>query len=163
VLASRAMAVIRLETSIRAPVERCFDLSRSIDLHIESAGSTGERAIDGVTCGLIGEGQQVTWLARHFGVRQRLTSRITVFDRPHRFRDSMVSGTFRRFDHDHLFTERDGATLMTDVFDYEAPLGPLGVMAERLFLTRYLGAFLAERNGHIRRVAESNDWQRYLR
>ena len=80
------MALLRLSTFVRAPVDRCFDLSRSIDLHTESTAKTGERAVAGVTAGLIEMGEEVTWRARHFGVWQELTSRITAFDRPHHFR-----------------------------------------------------------------------------
>jgi len=71
------MPKLSILTIIRAPIERCFDLARSIDLHVESMKHTGEKAVAGVTSGLIGLGQEVTWEARHFTVRQRLTSRIT--------------------------------------------------------------------------------------
>jgi ligand-binding SRPBCC domain-containing protein len=154
---------IDLITHIAAPTERCFDLSRSIDLHQHSLGASGERAVAGVTAGLIGMGESVTWEARHFGVRQRLTSRITAFERPRHFRDAMVSGAFRRFDHDHWF-EPDGAggTVVRDVFDYEAPLGVLGRIAEAALLTRYMRRLLAERNAVVKRVAESDEWRRYL-
>ena len=148
---------------VAAPPERCFDLARSVDLHAHSAAATGERPVGGVTRGLLGAGQEVTWRARHFGVRQSLTSRMTAFDRPRHFRDSMVRGAFRRFDHDHYFEPSgDGGTVMREVFDYEAPLGPLGRLAERLFLTRYMRHFLEERNRHEKAAAESADWRRYL-
>jgi ligand-binding SRPBCC domain-containing protein len=156
------MAVIRLERFIDAPIERCFDLSRSIDLHVTSMTDQGERAVGGRMSGLIELGEDVTWEARHFGVTQRLTSRITAFDRPFRFRDSMVRGAFQRFDHDHLFEQRDSRTLMTDVFDYTAPLGILGIVAERLFLTRYMTNLLSQRNEVIQRMAESDEWRRIL-
>ena len=57
------MAVITLVTEIKAPIGRVFDLSRSIDLHTASVGHTGEQAIAGVTSGLIGPGEEVTWRA----------------------------------------------------------------------------------------------------
>ncbi len=76
------MSIIELSTAINAPVERVFDLARSIDLHTASTSKTGERAVGGVTSGLIGMGDEVTWEARHFGVKQRLTVRVTVFDPP---------------------------------------------------------------------------------
>jgi ligand-binding SRPBCC domain-containing protein len=118
------MPVITLETRISAPIERCFDLSRDIDLHMQSTKHTREVAIAGITTGFIGAGQEVTWEATHFGVRQTLTIRITAYDRPVHFRDSQVNGAFKRFDHDHLFKEiSGGSTLMRDVFDYESPLG----------------------------------------
>ncbi|HLL55966.1 MAG TPA: SRPBCC family protein [Myxococcaceae bacterium] len=156
------MPTLRLTTLIRAPLERCFDLSRSIDMHIVSAASSGEQAIAGVTSGLIGPGQEVTWRARHFGITMELTSRITAFDPPRHFRDSMVRGPFRRFDHDHFF-EQDGAvTRMTDVFDFQSPLGYAGRFADWLVLERYMRAFLMERNQALKEVAESDAWRRFL-
>jgi ligand-binding SRPBCC domain-containing protein len=158
------MPRIELTVHVAAPPERCFDLSRSIDLHTRSASATGERAVAGVTSGLIGMGEEVTWCARHLGVRRRLTSRITEFDPPRRFRDSMVRGAFARFDHDHFFESAEGGgTTMRDVFDFDVPGGPLGRLAAALFLSRYMRRFLAERNEVIRRVAESEpEWRRYL-
>lgn len=153
---------IELTTIIAAPVERVFDLSRSIDLHVESTRATGERAIAGVTSGLIGMGEEVTWRARHFGVWQRLTSRIVAFERPTHFRDAMVSGAFRRFEHDHFFEACPEGTCMRDVFDYESPLWILGRAADILFLKRYMRALLIERNRVIARAAESDAWRVYL-
>jgi ligand-binding SRPBCC domain-containing protein len=157
-----AMATIELITRIQAPPERCFDLSRSIDLHVASTSRSDERAVGPRTAGLLALGEEVTWSARHFGVRQRLTSRITAFDRPRHFRDSMVSGAFERFDHDHFFVARGAATEMRDVFDFESPLGPLGRIADALVLTRYLRGFLIERNEVIKQAAESDGWRALL-
>lgn len=155
--------VVELETRIAAPVGRCFDLARSVDAHLLSADQTGERAIAGVTSGLMGEGDWVTWQARHLGVRQTLTVRITAFDAPHHFRDSMVRGAFARFDHDHWFDDEGGGTTrMRDRFAFEAPLGVLGRIANALFLTSYMRRFLCERNAFLKRVAESEDWRRLL-
>ena len=153
------MAKIELVTLILAPKERCFDLSLSVDLHVASTRDTGERAVAGVTSGLLQLGEQVTWSARHFGVRQRLTTRITALERPRHFRDSMVSGAFRRFDHDHFFEAKGDATEMRDVFDFESPLGPLGRIADALVLTRYLRGFLERRNEVIKQAAESDGWR----
>ncbi|HMG05574.1 MAG TPA: SRPBCC family protein [Chthoniobacterales bacterium] len=156
------MPVIELTTTIRAPIERTFDLARSLDLHMISTAHTGERAVAGVTTGLLGLGQEVTWRARHFGIWQHLTSRITAFERPVHFRDSMVRGAFRRFFHDHFFTQDGNFTIMRDVFDFRSPLGILGHMADRLFLTGYMRSLLQTRNSTIKAVAESDQWQRYL-
>jgi ligand-binding SRPBCC domain-containing protein len=156
------MPVIEIKTRILAPPERCFDLSRSVELHVQSTSRSGERAIAGVTHGLLGLGEQVTWRARHFGIWQNLTSRMTIFDRPRYFRDSMVSGAFTRFDHDHFFVKVNDYTEMRDVFDYTSPLGPLGRIADMLVLERYLARFLAERNQTIQRIAESDEWRAFV-
>ncbi|WAS89972.1 SRPBCC family protein [Nannocystis punicea] len=156
------MPILELVTPIRAPIERCFDLARSVDVHLAGAGETGERAVAGVVRGLLGPGDEVTWRARHFGVWQTLTSRITLFERPRRFRDSMVRGAFARFDHDHLFEADGDCTIMRDRFDFTSPLGPLGRLADALVLTRYMRGFLVERNRVLREIAESDRWGEFL-
>jgi ligand-binding SRPBCC domain-containing protein len=154
---------IELTTHIAAPRERCFDLARSVELHTRSAAATGEVAVGGRTRGLLELGDEVTWRARHLGLRQTLTSRITAYERPAYFRDSMVRGAFRRLDHDHRFTETDrGETLMHDVLEFAAPGGPLGRLAERLVLAPHLRAFLIARNQELRHVAESDAWREFL-
>lgn len=156
------MIRIELVTAIAAPVERCFDLARSIDLHMASTDWTGEQAIEGITSGLIGAEQEVTWRGRHFGFLINHTSRITAYDRPRHFQDCMVRGKFRSFCHDHFFEGRDGATLMKDVMRFEAPFGALGLLVERLILKQHMLGLLDRRNRRIRRVAESDEWRRYL-
>jgi hypothetical protein len=152
------METIRLATWINAPVERCFLLSLSIDLHVASAGNTGEKAIDGVMSGLIGEGQTVTFRGRHYGAQREHTSRIDVL-RPHNyFRDVMVSGSFRHFVHEHHFAPMDDGTRMRDEIRFSVPWGPVGAILAR----KRLRAFLMERNAVIKRVAESEEWRRYL-
>jgi ligand-binding SRPBCC domain-containing protein len=148
------MPVIYLETIIKAPVGLCFDLSRSIDLHIESTKQTGETAIAGRTSGLIEQGETVTWRAKHLGIWQNLTSKITAMERPVFFADEMVAGAFRSFRHEHHFSSADGFTIMTDKFNFETPYGWLGSIVNKLFLTRYMTTLLVERNRVIKHVAE---------
>jgi ligand-binding SRPBCC domain-containing protein len=158
------VTTIERRTLIAAPRARVFDLARSIDLHVASTDGTHERAVAGVTSGLIAGGQEVTWEARHFGVMQRFSSRITAFDPPRHFQDTMVRGAFSQFVHDHLFDEAgDGQTTMSDRLVFAAPLGLLGRIVDRLLLASYLGRFLDARNAVIKRVAESDtDWKQYL-
>lgn len=156
------MPKIELETQINAPLERVFDLARCIDLHEESMSQTNEKAVGGVTKGLINLNETVTWEATHFGVRQRLTSQISALDRPHHFQDVMLKGAFKSFTHDHFFEEKDGTVLMTDVFDYRSPLGFLGNIADFLFLENYMRQLLTNRNLLIKRIAESEEWRKFL-
>lgn len=148
------MPLILTELQIAAPIETCFDLARDIDLHRRTAAHTGERAIAGVTSGRVVAGDTVTWEATHLGVRQRLTVRISACERPDFFIDEMVRGAFARFTHLHRFYPTGGGTLMIDQFDYTSPLGPLGRLADALFLERYLRDFLTRRNAIIKRLAE---------
>jgi ligand-binding SRPBCC domain-containing protein len=147
--------VIELSTIINAPIKVCFDLSRNIDLHMESTKHTGEIAIGGRTCGLIELGETVTWRAKHFGVWQNLTSKITEFKSPDHFTDEMVSGAFKSFRHEHLFFAVNDQTVMKDIFTFESPLGWLGRMANILFLGRYMERLLEERNKVVKLAAEN--------
>ena len=149
------MAKIELNTIINAPVEIVFDLSRSIDLHLESTKQTGEQAIAGKTSGLIEFGETVTWRARHFGIWQNLTSKITAFDQPDFFADEMVSGAFKSFRHEHYFIKENGQTLMKDIFSFESPGGIIGRIFNWLILKKYMTDLLIERNRVIKAHAEN--------
>jgi hypothetical protein len=159
--------VVTLEdlTVIHAPIERCFDLARSVEVHLAGNVHSGESAvaIAGVTSGLVGLAERVTWRAKHFGVWHNLTSEITVMDRPTYFQNIMIEGIFRFMKHDHVFRplSRD-ETEMKSVYCFAAPLPVLGRVAEMAFLGRYMRALLRERNAVVKEIAESSRWQEYL-
>lgn len=157
------MPSIELAIVVDAPIERVFDLVRSVDAHVATAEQTGERPVAGVTSGLMELGDEVTWSARHLGVRWRLTSRITAFDRPHYLRDSMVRGPFAGFDHDHWFEGLPGArTEVRDRFAFRSPFGPLGGVVDRLLVGPHMRRFLERRMQGLRRLAEGDGWRRFL-
>jgi ligand-binding SRPBCC domain-containing protein len=152
-------------TVIRAPLERVFDLARSVEVHLAGNVHWGETAVaeQGVTSGLLARGDRVTWRARHFGIRWKLASEITAMERPGSFQDAMIRGPFGMMRHDHFF-RAVGAneTEMRDVFCFAAPLGVLGAIGEAIVLRRYMRRLLVERNAAIKSIAESNQWRRYL-
>lgn len=151
------MPCIKIETLIKADLQVCFDVARNIDIHQESLKHSGEMAIAGKTSGLIELGQTVTWEAKHFGFVQHLTSKITAFESPYYFVDEMVSGAFKSFCHEHIFEQsfKKNHVLMTDLFYFESPLGYLGKLANKLFLTKYMTKLLKLRSIHLKLVAES--------
>jgi ligand-binding SRPBCC domain-containing protein len=131
------------------PVRELYERSRSIDAHKDSMARSRERAVAGVTSGVISLGEQVTWRAWHFGVPIVMTSRITEMQPPHRFVDEQVKGPFRRFRHVHEFSEDPAGSVMTDRIEFSAPFGPLGRLAERLFLAAYLRKLIDVRNRYL--------------
>jgi ligand-binding SRPBCC domain-containing protein len=151
------MAHFRLVNEIKASPERCFDLSRDLDLHRRSMQHTAEEAVAGRTSGLIEFGEEVTWRARHFGVMHLHRSKITRYERPLHFRDEMVAGRFKRFEHDHLFEASAGGTRMTDVVEFRSPCGPLGALVDALVLASYMQRLLQRRNEVIKKEAEGDD------
>jgi ligand-binding SRPBCC domain-containing protein len=156
------MSILILYTEIHAPAQRCFDLSRSIDLHMASTAKTGEHVIAGRSSGLICLHETVTWRAKHLGLWQTLSSRITEFERPVFFTDEMVKGAFKSFRHEHHFREENGITTMKDIFEFYSPCGAFGKLANVFFLSKYLTRFLMERNALIKNCAENDSWKTYL-
>jgi ligand-binding SRPBCC domain-containing protein len=156
------MPQIHITTFIAAPIERVFDLGRSINLHQVSTASTGEKAIAGVLNGLIGLHETVTWQARHLFKTRQFTSRISAMQPPHFFVDEMVKGDFKSFYHEHHFKATENGTILIDKINFETPYGVFGKMASRLFLTSYLRKFLEKRNAVIKDYAESQKWKAIL-
>lgn len=148
------MSTIHLETLIRAPAPVCFDLARNIDFHLAASRRSGERAVNGVTSGLIGDGETVTWEGRHFLIRFHLTSRIIRFDFPNLFADEMQSGPFNRWRHTHRFVAEGDQTRMIDDVEFASPLGIAGRLVDYLILNRYMTNFLLEHNSLLKKYAE---------
>lgn len=150
------MTTIRLTTKIKAPKQIVFDASRNIDIHQQSASPTKEKAIAGVTSGLINLTETVTWRGKHFGFYLTHKSRIPVMDFYDYFVDEMEKGKFKSFKHEHFFEEEDGFTIMKDKLQYEIPFGIFGEFFNILFLEKHLTNFLLERNKVLKEVSEKH-------
>lgn len=157
------MPKIVLITKIKAAQKLVFDLSRSIDLHLISTEKTNEKAIAGKTEGLIELGETVTWCAKHLGVYQNFTSKVTGCKEADYFADEMVSGAFKSFKHEHFFSYKNGETILKDVMEYTSPLGILGKLVDFLFLEKYMTSFLMLRNKTIKEFAESDKWKEIVK
>lgn len=151
------MPKIRMETRVETPLQRCFDLARNIGLHLEAARDSGEKVIAGKTSGLLALDDEVTFEAKHFGIKWRMTSKITRFEPPHRFDDRMLEGPFGAWNHTHRFVEDDGATLMIEEVDFRSPFGPVGALVDRIFLGGYMTRFLEHWAGQLKAAAENGN------
>lgn len=156
------MTRIELETVVEASKKICFDLSRSIDLHLLSTADTKEKAIAGKTSGLIGQGEWVKWKAVHFFTEQTMTVKIKSMVHWNYFEDVMTNGPFKKMRHVHWFQANGKSTIMQDIFEYEVPFGFLGRLFDRLILRRYMTDLLVHRNNVIKRTAESDRWKKFI-
>ncbi|MFD5226244.1 SRPBCC family protein [Microbacterium sp. NPDC058342] len=143
------MASFVLERHVPAPPERVFDASLDVGLHLASQSTRGERVVGGPAHGMLKEGDRVTWSARHFGLRLRMTSLVFDVDRPHRFRDRQTAGPFGAFLHTHEFLADGDGTRMRDTIEFRSPLGPLGRLVDAAVMRRHLIAVISERNDAI--------------
>ena len=148
------MVEIQLETRIKAPIQTVFDLMRNVEVHGKAAQWTHENVVES-SAQLLGLNDTVTFRARHFGVTQSLSAKVIQFEAPHRLVDIQTKGAFRSLRHEHLFREERGVTVMTDRLQIAAPFGPLGWIAERLFLASYMKNFLIRKNQKLKSIAET--------
>jgi hypothetical protein len=148
---------------IAAPIERCFDLARSVDVHVASSEPLDGSAEAERTSGLSELGDETTWSAKFFGVRFRVTTRIVELDRPNSFREVLIHGLPKKFEHEYTFERLEtGATRMTDQFEVESRFWLLGKLVDTLYLRPKMASALAHRAAFIKSVAESPEWKRYL-
>lgn len=115
---------------------------------------SGEKILAGPPSGFLELGDQVTFEAKHFGIRQRLTAKIVEYEWPNLFTDQMVSGAFKSLRHEHRFRIDGESTMMTDVLEFEAPFGFVGRGAEAI-LGPYMRRLLVGRGVELKRLAES--------
>ncbi len=156
------MSTIHLTTFIAAPIERVFDLSRSISLHKISTAHTNEEAIGGITSGLINKNETVTWRAKHLFKTRLYTSIISEMQSPNFFIDEMQKGDFKSLKHEHHFKKIDNGTIMIDILSFESPYGIIGKWFNKIYLKNYLQKFIVQRNVVIKEYAETQKWKAIL-
>jgi len=154
------MPLIEIKTTIHAPPAACFDLARSIDLHVAAPSPLKHRAVGGVISGMINLGEHVSWEGKFFGVSQRMTSKIVALDAPDTFTDEMQSGPFKRWRHTHTFEPHPAGTLMIDHVDFASPFALLGAAFDAVFLRKFMTAVLIAQNEYLKEAAEGrNDFR----
>ena len=156
------MSFIQLTTFIEAPVERVFDLSRSVDLHKGSMHHFAEKITAGKLNGLMELNETVTWQAKHLFKERSLTVKVTAMQKPFSFIDEQVTGDFASLKHEHYFKPVQNGTIMIDQFYFKMPYGTMGKWIDRLYMTGYMKKLLEQRNRYIKDVAETNKWKSFL-
>ena len=156
------MSTIHLTTFIAAPVERVFDLARSVDMHKHTMTKHKEEAVAGIRFGLMEKNETVTWKAKHLFKTRFLRSEITEMKKPNMFIDEQVKGDFKKMRHEHHFKPCDNGTIMIDLLEFETPYGSFGRFVSKVFLTRYMKKLIEQRNLAIKEFAESERWRKYL-
>jgi hypothetical protein len=142
---------------IHASIEHCFDLTRSIDVHVYTSRGIAGKALTGKVLGLANLGDTTTWSARFFGVRFRLTTNVTLVQAPVAFSERLERGLFARFEHDYTLRDLgEGPTELEDAFTFVSPLGWLGSLVDRFILQRVMREFMESRLDDIKQLAETD-------
>jgi ligand-binding SRPBCC domain-containing protein len=87
---------------------------------------------------VIEQGTLIDYRLSLLGVPFRWRTLIERFEPPHCFSDVQARGPYKFWRHTHEFQEQDGGTLMIDRVEYRLHLGPIGWLANGLFVRRQL-------------------------
>jgi ligand-binding SRPBCC domain-containing protein len=143
--------VLETTTLVPLPIERVFAFfSEAANLARITPPGLGFRIL---TPGplVMGEGTQIEYAIRVFGLPLRWKSLIRDWDPPRRFVDEQLVGPYKRWVHTHDFRATAEGTTMEDRVEYELRLGPAGELAHPL-VRRQLDAIFRYRAEAIRRI-----------
>lgn len=96
-----------------------------------------------ITSGFRGEkmyaGQVISYIVKPVaGIPMRWITEITHVNEPNYFVDEQRSGPYAFWHHKHFLKEIPGGVEMRDLIHYTLPLGPLGWIANNLFVKKQL-------------------------
>ena len=145
---------------VHAPIERCFALSTNLAV-VEM--TLAMRPVGGRRSGAVINGDRVLWRGWRWGLPHTHESLIEAFNPPLFFRDRMIAGRFAGFEHDHQFIDRrDGSVLMRDVLRFRLKWGTAGTLIGRGVVLPHIRRLIRERFALIKRLAEGEEWRRYV-
>jgi ligand-binding SRPBCC domain-containing protein len=158
------MFVIKDSVHVRAPIERCFLLSTSIEIVVRELGMHPVATADTTrTTGLVEAGDRIRWEGWQLGLHHYHVSLISEFTPYSFFQDKMTAGRFKHFRHDHEFTEIGGQTLMKDTIRFSLPGGVVGRLVGKYIVLPHIRRLLSRRLQLLKGIAESDQWRNYLR
>jgi len=149
------MEIIRLTTWVKASAGQCFKLATSAEFHAALAKPSKDVMLTSSTPNHeLSVGDQLLWPGRYLGLQLQYSSRIDLLRPPDYFREVLVEGPFRHFEHDHHFTPLNEGTRMRDEVRFQLPSGLLGPMSIPV-VRRYLISRIALRNELLKEAAEA--------
>lgn len=66
------------------------------------------------------------------GIPVHWQTEICKVEKPGMFMDRQLKGPYKVWEHTHIFTPSRGGVQMTDIVNYDIPLGPLGALAQKI-------------------------------
>ena|SRR5690606_8534298 len=153
------MPTIHLTTCIAAPVERVFNLSRSLKMHKASMSNFNEELVNGPMNDLAELGNEITWKAKHLFKNRILKVKIVDLKKFEYFTDEQLMGDFKMMKHEHHFKPIENGVFMIDFFHFESPYGQVGKWFNQAYLLGYMRKLLTQRNELIKKYAESEKWR----
>ncbi len=100
------------------------------------------------------QGAEYDYHIRWYGLRLKWRSKIQQYNPPYDFTDIQLIGPYKKWEHAHLFKEKDGKTLMYDSVVYRLPLSFLGKAVHSFFVKKQLQDIFCYRAVKIKKWVE---------
>lgn len=141
------------ETRIHCTVEALFDFHRSAEAL--TLLTPPNRQVQIVGDAEVRNGALHVLRIRQFGLPMEWHARISQVDPPNGFTDTAERSPFAYWQHHHRFIPEGSGAILRDEVTYRMPLGPLGQIADRLFVARDLDRLFAFRHAQTKRALEA--------
>ncbi len=134
----RPTHVLRARSTLRAPIERAFDFfSRAENLERITPRDMAFEILTPLPIAMRA-GTTIDYRLRLGPIPVRWRTEILTWTPPREFIDVSLRGPYAVWRHEHRFEARGEVTEMFDTVYYAAPFGPLGRVANALFVRRKL-------------------------
>lgn len=153
------MPLIHATSVIHAPMDRVFDLARSVGLHKAVMRKYRDGKVEGGTNGFMEVGDVVRWSRHYLGRDRTVEVKIRSMDSPKAFGSILVRGSFASLRHEHFFKPIQNGTLLIDLLEYTPAFGVIGRWMDRRFFQPMLRKHLEKKNQVIKQYAESDQWK----
>ena len=84
----------------------------------------------------MGEGTQIDYRLKIYGLPLRWQTEITVWDPPNRFIDSQLKGPYKTWIHEHIFIDIDDKCLIRDKVSYQLKGGILAPIINQILVQK---------------------------
>ena len=157
------MFTLKDSKQIAAPLDRVFRLSCSLAIVERELGMHPVSGRDSIrTEGLVTGADRIRWEGWQLGFWNYHVSLISAYEANRFFQDTMIAGRFRSFQHDHSFQAAGDVVLLDDTIRFSMPFGWAGRLVGRFIVAPHIAGLLRRRLALLKRIAESEEWRKYL-
>lgn len=138
---------------IERPVEAVFAFVSDLRNAPRLAPADAPESVASGMESALSAGAVVTYATRRTGSAESLTVQVEAWNPPTGYAERQIQGPFGAWVHRRRLAPFQSGTLLTDQVEYVAG-GPLGALADRLWLGKHLDAWFRHRQSEAKRLLE---------
>lgn len=153
------MAEIHCTSFIKAPVERVFDLCRSMEMLKVYLRDQGAQLLAGKVNGLLAPNDVFTLKGKHYKRDRFFRLKIKEVNPHTHLASEIVAGDLKYFDHGIFFKQAENGTIIIDKINFKSKFGIVSNLIDQYYIKPKFEKMIAGRNDLISKYAESGKWK----